>query len=600
MKCSIKRNLSSFLSLTLACALIAGCQINASAGESEETSTETVAAENLSENGTDAVGVDSYYLVTNMYGDGQKPWYLVIDYGVEIDPSGVSTNDFEVDNYEIEAVYTNSEAALPDGSAAGNYVLIELSTDYTTTNYGGNGSGSSESDEGSSFGSGSFEDGYLKNDSDGGRSQGEDSFGDGSLGNGSLGDDSLGDDSSGNNSFGNDSTEDSENSGNSENTEFLSYEENESESSGLGELNDSGFGSRGDRSEMSDSGMGDFGTGDSNTGASDTDGFDASNKADRSMQGGNSSRGSMFSSQSALSNQLTVTFQQTGSITCLDGTTLDAWAESRTTDYENNVNLLVENFSQYTFTLSDGSSLMYSLYLPDDYSEDTKYPLVLFMPDATGEGSDEYLALTESLGGVIWTTEEWQNEHKTIVLVPQYETSNTEDPAYTMELVTEIVSQYSVDTSREYLVGQSSGTIRSIKLLIDYPDEFAGALLVAGQTDSAYTDSISQLSTQNIWMICSEGDARAYPGMTEITEAVEAEGTEVTIAQWAATLTDDEQEQMAAEQASAGTTINWTIFDANTVMREDVTSTDATEHMNTWRVAYDLDTVREWLFEQTK
>ncbi|MCC8050910.1 MAG: hypothetical protein LIP10_09690 [Clostridiales bacterium] len=549
MKYSLKRKLSPFLSLALTLALSLAftsvCQINASAGESEETPTTAAAEEALSETSTGTSIVDSYYLVTNMYGDGQKPWYLVIDYGVEIDPSGVSANDFEVNNYEIEAVYTNSEASLPDSSTVGNYVLIELSTDYTTTNYGGSGSGSSGSDEESSFG----------------------------------------------------------------NTEFLSYEENETESSGLDGSNDSDFGNRGDHSDMDRSGMGDFGMGssgiddsgmdDSDTDDSGTGGFDAFGKADRSMQGNNSSRGSMFSSQSALSNQLTVTFRQTGSISCLDGTTLDAWADSCTTDYENNVNLLVENFSQYTFTLSDGTSLMYSLYLPDDYSEDTEYPLVLFMPDATGEGSDEYLALTESLGGVIWTTEEWQSEHKTIVLVPQYESSNTEDPAYTMELVTEIVSQYNVDTSREYLVGQSSGTIRSIKLLIDYPDEFAGALLVAGQTDSAYTDSISQLSTQNIWMICSEGDARAYPGMTEITEAVEAEGTEVTIAQWAATLTDEEQEQLAAEQASAGTTINWTVFDANTVMRDDVTSTDATEHMNTWRVAYDLDTVREWLFEQT-
>ncbi|MCC8101567.1 MAG: hypothetical protein LIP11_04660 [Clostridiales bacterium] len=554
MKCSMKKNLSSFLSLMLAFSLTAGFGINASAEESAKTSTEAVAEETIPENSTDTSGVNSYYLVTNMYGDGQKPWYIVIDYGVELDPSGVRADDFEVDNYEIEAVYTNSEAVLPEGNTSGSFVLIELSTDYTTTNYGGSGSGNSDSDEYNSFG-----------------------------------DDSFGNDSSENDSFSDDSTKDRENSGNSGNTEFLSYEENETES---GDLNTSGSGSRGDRS-----GMGDFGIGDS-----DTDDFDASDKADRSTQGGgsNSSRGSMFSSQSALSNQLTVTFQQTDSITCMDGTTLDAWTESCTTDYETNVNLLVENFSQYTFTLSDGTSLMYSLYLPDDYSEDTEYPLVLFMPDATGEGSDEYLALTESLGGVIWTTEEWQSRHETIVLVPQYESSNTEDPAYTMELVTEIVSQYSVDTSREYLVGQSSGTIRSIKLLIDYPDEFAGALLVVGQTDSAYTDSIAQLSTQNIWMICSEGDARAYPGMTEITEAVEAEGTEVTIAQWAATLTDEEQEQLAAEQASAGTTINWTIFDANTVMRDDVTSTDATEHMNTWRVAYDLDTVREWLFEQTK
>jgi len=578
MKCSMKKNLSSFLSMTLAFSLTAGFGINASAEESVKTSTEAVSEETLPENSTDTSGVNSYYLVTNMYGDGQKPWYIVIDYGVELDPSGVRADDFEVDKYEIEAVYTNSEAALPEGSTSGSFVLIELSTDYTTTNYGGSGSGNIESDEYNFFGNGSLGDDSPEDGSEDGRSLGEDSIEGGSFG----------DDSSGNDSFSDDSAKGRENSGNSGNTEFLSYEENETESGGL---DTSGSGSRGDRS-----GMGDFGIGDS-----DTNDFDASDKADRSTQGGgsNSSRGSMFSSQSALSNQLTVTFRQTGSITCSDGTTLDAWTESCTTDYETNVNLLVENFSQYTFTLSDGTSLMYSLYLPDDYSEDAEYPLVLFMPDATGEGSDEYLALTESLGGVIWTTEEWQSEHETIVLVPQYESSNTEDPAYTMELVTEIVSQYSVDTSREYLVGQSSGTIRSIKLLIDYPNEFAGALLVAGQTDSAYTDSIAQLSTQNIWMICSEGDARAYPGMTEITEAVEAEGTEVTIAQWAATLTDDEQEQLAAEQASAGTTINWTVFDANTVMRDDVTSTDATEHMNTWRVAYDLDTVREWLFEQT-
>jgi predicted peptidase len=61
----------------------------------------------------------------------------------------------------------------------------------------------------------------------------------------------------------------------------------------------------------------------------------------------------------------------------------------------------VENFVQYTYTEEDGTELMYSLYLPEDYDENTGYPLVLFMPDATGEGDDPYLALTESLGSVI-------------------------------------------------------------------------------------------------------------------------------------------------------------------------------------------------------
>lgn len=517
MKYTMKNCLLMMFSLAFVVAL-AGCGATASSEESVVSSTETESSETPAEEPSAEISADEQtlqdcYLVTNVYGDGQKPWYIVLEYDAEVDPTSVSIEDYEVDSYEIESVYTNSEAAIPDESIAGNYVLIELSTDYTTTNYGGSGSG----------GSASYNGGMTEN-------------------RGGFDDDAATD---------------------ADNSVDADFDEKE-DRSGVG-------GS--DTSEM---------TGDRMQGNSETGG-----------------RGSM-SVQTSLSNQLSVTVQQTGSISFANGAVLDAWAESCSTDYTENVNLLVENFTLDTFTLSDGTTLMYSLYLPEDYNEDTAYPLVLFMPDATGEGSDEYLALTESLGGVIWATEEWQNEHETIVLVPQYEDSNTEDPAFTMELVTEIVSQYSVDKSREYLVGQSSGTIRSIKLLIDYPDEFAGALLVAGQTDSAYTDSIADLASQNIWMICSEGDARAYPGMTEITEAVEAAGTEVTIAQWSAALTDEEQEQLAAEQASAGTTINWTIFNTGTVMRDDVTSSDATEHMNTWRVAYDLDSVREWLFEQTK
>ncbi|MCC8061417.1 MAG: hypothetical protein LIO81_11410 [Clostridiales bacterium] len=489
--------------------MLAGCQAKSVPEKDQESITETERTEEQSEEAVVEPILDSYYLVTNMYGDGQKPWYLVLQYDTDLEPSSVSADDYEIDDYDIKAVYTSPDAVIPEESATGNYVLIEFHTDYTTSNYGGGGSSGSES---------------LRNASPGNN----DTFGDGMK-----------------------------------------------------------PGSGGFEAEEPDSVMPDSGKrGDGN-------------RSDENRSGGNrNGRMAMFSDASP-SNQLTVTFRQIGNVSFTNGTALDGWAESFTTDYKDNVNLLVENFSQYTFTLSDGTSLMYSLYLPDNYDESREYPLVLFMPDATGEGSDEYLALTESLGGVIWTTDEWQNKHETIVLVPQYEDSNSENPIYTMELVTDIVSQYSVDTSREYLVGQSSGTIRSIKLLIDYPDEFAGAFLVAGQTDSAYTDSIPKLSTQNIWMLCSEGDARAYPGMTEITDGVNSAGTEVTIAQWSAILADDEQEKLAAEQASAGTSINWTIFDAGTVMRDDVNVSAATEHMNTWRVAYDLDTIREWLFEQT-
>ncbi|MCD7769458.1 MAG: hypothetical protein LUH36_04995 [Oscillospiraceae bacterium] len=504
------------LALTLA---LAGCSTAAASDEDSgaeaEAEAEMVGASETEAPEGEIVALTDHYLVTDVYGDGQKPWYVVLEYSTAIDPASVSADDYEIDGYTIAAVYTSAQPSIPEESAAGCYVLLEMSTDYTTSNYGGSSSsgiGNASGGRGTAF---------------------------------SGGTDSLTDDSG--------STELASGEITGDRTASAGLE-------GSGEVSDESYGTR-DDSSSGGQGMVTLGV----TG----------------------------------SNQLTVTFTQTGEITSADGDALAPDSQSYSTNYEENINLLVENFTLYTMTLSDGTTMMYSLYLPEDYNEDTVYPLVLFMPDATGEGSDEYLALTESLGGVIWTTEEWQSEHETIVLVPQYENGNTSDPAYTMELVSAIEEVYSVDTTREYLVGQSSGTIRSIKLLIDYPDQFAGALLVAGQTDSAYTDQMAALATANIWMICSAGDARAYPGMTEITEAVEAEGTEVTIAQWSAMLSDEEQEALAAEQAAAGTSINWTIFDAETVMRDDVTPSDATEHMNTWRVAYDLNTVREWLFQQT-
>lgn len=429
---------------------------------------------------------EEIYLVTNVFGDGQKAWYVVLDYGAEIDPASVDKDDFSVESYDIEAVYVSGEAAIPAESAAGSFVIVELSTAYTTTGYGGPGVGSSAS-------------------ADEGRDESNRPTGD------------------------------------------LSEE--------------TGFG----RGEMS---------------------------------GGPSGGPGGMTDLNVPSNQITVTIQQVGEIETTDGAILAAWDEAVATDYEENVNLLVEDFEQLVYTADDGTELMYNLYVPENTDE--ALPLVLFMPDATGEGSDPVRTLTESRGSVCWATEEWQSEHPCIVLCPQYESSNGDDLTYTVGLVQYIVDNYNVDESRIYTVGQSSGTIRSIKLMIDYPELFAAGMLVAGQGQDGYEERLGELAGQTIWLICSAGDARAYPGMTAIVDAVEAEGTSVTVSQWSADLPDEEQEVLAAEQASAGTSINWTVYDAATVMEDDVNVSDATEHMNTWRVSYDLDTVREWLFEQTK
>jgi|GEM_PF-2729085 len=482
-----------YISLILAAIMsLSGFSSYASSVVRKNTLTDTASGVS----GSEELTVTGQTLITNVFGDGQKAWIAVLKYGTNIDPESVSVDDFEVEDYDIETVYVNTEAELPDKSTEGNYILIELKTDnYTTANYGGTGATSSEKVA--------------------------------------------------------EALEKAAAEGTSQNDVKIPVNES------------------GDNSGSVNGGHMGNGTG--------------------------AGRGSL-----SPSNQLTVTVRQTGDISSVDGTVIKGSQTEYATKYADNENLLVQNFKQYTFTTKDGTKMMYSLYIPEDYNADTKYPLMTFMPDATGEGDDAYLALTESLGASIWTTDERQEKYKSIVLVPQYTDANTQNDEYTMELIQNITGSYSVDESRLYLSGQSSGTIRSIKLLIDYPDTFAASMLTAGQADSAYVDSLSKLANQKIWMICSAGDVRAYPGMQAITDAVEGAGTAVNISQWSAKLSDDEQEELAAKQEESASTIYWTVYDKGTVMRDDVTSNDATEHMNTWRNSYTLDAVMDWVYSQTK
>jgi predicted peptidase len=220
-------------------------------------------------------------------------------------------------------------------------------------------------------------------------------------------------------------------------------------------------------------------------------------------------------------------------------------------------------------------------------------------------GTDPVKTLTQGLGAVIWASEEDQAKHPSFVLAPQYtgdnsSTSGSSDVVNTIALIQQLMQQYNIDASRIYTTGQSAGAISSFQMLIDYPDMFAGAMLVAGQADSAYTDKLADLADDNIWMICSAGDERAYPDMTAIKDAVEVAGTSVTVSNWGATLPADEQNSNVSAMAANGTHINWAVLNDGTVIPAGVTDSAVTEHLNTWRVAYSISGIRDWLFEQVK
>ncbi|MDQ6436405.1 PHB depolymerase family esterase [Mesorhizobium sp. LHD-90] len=270
-------------------------------------------------------------------------------------------------------------------------------------------------------------------------------------------------------------------------------------------------------------------------------------------------------------------------------------------------NLIVDDFQQFRFTDPDtGLLLTYNLYVPKDYDQSKSYPLVLFMHDAGVTGTNPLRTLQQGLGAVSFASPEDQEKHPAFVLAPQYPVAIANDasqisdyPEVTVRLIRDLTTRYSIDEGRLYTTGQSGGCMASIALNIKYPDFFAASLLVAGQWDAA---QVAPLANKKLWIIVSQDDAKAYPGMNAIAQVLEQNGAEVTHAVW------DGRSDAAAFQNAVETMLNdgsdsnvfYAAFREGTVIPEGVNAGGGSGHVWTWPIAYAIPGVRAWLFEQRK
>ena len=80
-----------------------------------------------------------------------------------------------------------------------------------------------------------------------------------------------------------------------------------------------------------------------------------------------------------------------------------------------------DSFKRYSFTdIKDSSKvLQYNLFIPENYSKNEKYPLMMFIGDASTVGR-EMTPITKTVGGPIWATDTVQKKHKCFVLIPEY------------------------------------------------------------------------------------------------------------------------------------------------------------------------------------
>lgn len=256
------------------------------------------------------------------------------------------------------------------------------------------------------------------------------------------------------------------------------------------------------------------------------------------------------------------------------------------------------------FEVREQNGQKYLLYIPQDYDAGKKYPLILFIVDAAGRGTYEKGPLVQGTGALVWTEPKEQEKHPCFVMAPVYGPEDIlthDDFTFDTKLykVKEVIDalqmEYSIDPKRIYTTGQSMGCMGSCQLMIQYPSYFSGAMLVAGQWEPQ--KSGAALKDNRAWILVSENDKKAYPGMNAVVEELTKQGGVAEKYFLDAKLPQEELEKEAEKEAEGGANIKYTVFDGSSVVPEGTPDGPGANHTCTWRIAYNIEAVRDWLFE---
>ena len=260
-----------------------------------------------------------------------------------------------------------------------------------------------------------------------------------------------------------------------------------------------------------------------------------------------------------------------------------------------------DKFEQFTFEDSEnGVSLEYSLYVPENYDENEEYPLIMFIPDASGAGKSAKEIVEQYYGADIWVGADEQAKHESFVLVPAFSGVVVDDDWNTSEqidtavrLINYLTETYGVDADRLYTTGQSMGCMTSLYLNSVYPYMFAASLFVSGQWDISV---LQGLEDQKFFYITAGGDAKASGGQDEVKAMFDADGVPYGYGTWNAQNSVDEQNAAASELIALGYNANMIRFETGSVLNDG----QGMEHNASFNYGYKIPAVRDWLFEQSK
>lgn len=274
-------------------------------------------------------------------------------------------------------------------------------------------------------------------------------------------------------------------------------------------------------------------------------------------------------------------------------------------------NEVKDKYKEFTYTDDEtGLSIDYGLFMPESYGKSNKvYPLIMFVGDATTTGNTITQILENCIGSVIWATAEEQKKHECFVLVPTFNEKLIDDSNgnstisnymdVIVRMIEKIKNDYDIHKDKIYSTGQSMGCMTSLYLTANNPDLFAATLLVDGQWD---INEIQGIKDRKFIYFAAEGDKKAYEGQTNVKNYLKENNVDYAeVYDVDAKDNAENLNKIADELFSKGLDKNFITWKLNsTYVNGESNGSMAGEHMTSFYYGYNIERVRDWLFDQSK
>ena len=190
-----------------------------------------------------------------------------------------------------------------------------------------------------------------------------------------------------------------------------------------------------------------------------------------------------------------------------------------------------EEFSSFSFSGSSGLEMPYRLHSPS-MEVMTAMPLIIYLHGAGGWGTDNVKQISggNTHGTRLWLKPEISSENPAYVLAPQIPNpqrwgapDSEELSPYAdvlMELIDRMKSEFLIDESRVYIMGQSLGGIGVWDIIAKRPDIFAAGVPICGVGN---TERIINARDVALWAFHGAMDATVpVAGSREMVASLEA------------------------------------------------------------------------------